>query len=93
MANIKSSKKRIRVSKRNRLQNLYYKSSVRNLIKLFSNSILIYKSSQNIEDKIKAQKILNTVFQFLDKGLKRNVFHKNKVSRKKSRLTIQLKKV
>ena len=35
MANSKSAKKRIEINKRNRLQNKYYKTSVRTLIKLF----------------------------------------------------------
>jgi len=35
MANNKSAKKRIGINKRNRLQNRYYKTSVRTLTKLF----------------------------------------------------------
>jgi len=35
MANNKSAEKRIEITKRNRLQNRFYKSSVRTLIKVF----------------------------------------------------------
>ena len=60
MANNPSASKRILVTERNRLQNRFYKSSVRTLIKLFSQQLEIYKNSQNLDDKIKAQKILNS---------------------------------
>lgn len=91
MANNKSAKKRIIISKRNRLQNQFYKSSVRTLLKMFTKDILFYKDSQNTEDKIKAQKRLNLIYKFLDKGIKKNIFHKNMVARKKSKLAAQLK--
>lgn len=93
MANIKSAQKRIMISKRNRLQNQFYKSSVRTLIKTFSKDLLLYKSSQDLNDKMKAQNRLNLIYKFLDKGTKRNVFHKNMAARKKSKLAAQLRKI
>ena len=56
MANNKSAEKRIEITKRNRLQNRFYKSSVRTLIKVFLKDLDIYKLSQNSLDKEKAQK-------------------------------------
>ena len=91
MANNKSAKKRILIAKRNRLQNRFYKTSVRTLTKLFIKSIEVYKVSQSTEDREKSQKILNSIYSLIDKGLKRKVFHKNTAARKKSQLALQLK--
>jgi len=93
MANNPSASKRILINKRNRLQNLFYKSSVRTLTKLFLKQIDIYKSSQTIEDKNKSQKILNSAYSLIDKGCKKNVFHKNTAARKKSQLALALKSI
>jgi small subunit ribosomal protein S20 len=57
MANSKSAEKRIQINERNRLQNRWYKSSVRTLTKTFFKDLEIYKSSKNPEDKEKLQKI------------------------------------
>ena len=93
MANYKSAKKRIEIAQRNRLRNRFYKSSVRTLIKVFLKDLDIYKSSQNIEDKEKAQKVLNSIYSLIDKGTKKNVFHKNTAAKKKSQLAGYLKSV
>lgn len=91
MANNKSAKKRIEITKRNRLRNRYYKSSVRTLVKMFFQNLEIYKISKSPEDKEKLQKILNSVYSMIDKGTKKNVFHKNTAARKKSKLAAYLK--
>ena len=82
MANNKSAKKRIKINKRNQLQNKHYKTSVRTLIKLFF---------KNLEKKEELNKILNSIYSLLDKGTKKNVFHKNAAARKKSKLAAYLK--
>lgn len=89
--NSKSARKRLLVSKRNRLQNQFYKSYVRTLIKIFLNDLQIYKNSQNLKDKEKIQKLFRLISKYLDKGTKRKVFHKNTAARKKSKLAAQLK--
>jgi len=91
MANNKSAKKRIEINKRNRLRNKYYKTSVRTLIKLFFVNLEVYKNSQSVEDKKKVQEILNSVYSIMDKGTKKNIFHKNLASRKKAKLVAHLK--
>jgi small subunit ribosomal protein S20 len=91
MANNKSAKKRIGVNERNRLRNRFYKSSIRTLIKAFFKNLDIYKASQNSEDKKKLQNLLNSVYSLIDKGTKKNVFHKNTAARKKSKLAAYLK--
>ena len=91
MANNKSAKKRIGINKRNRLRNRYYKSSVRSLIKIFFQGLEIYKTSQNLEEREKLEKILNSIYSLMDKGTKKNIFHKNAAARKKSKLSAYLK--
>ena len=91
MANNKSAKKRIKIAKRNRLKNRYYKSSIRTLVKMFFQNLEIYKVSKDPKEKKKLQKILSSVYSMLDKGTKKNVYHKNTASRKKSKLATYLK--
>jgi small subunit ribosomal protein S20 len=91
MANNKSAEKRIEITKRNRLRNRFYKSSVRTLIKVFLKDLEVYKTSKDPNDKEKVKKILNSIYSLLDKGAKKHVFHKNFTNKKKSRLAISLK--
>ena len=91
MANNKSAKKRILISKRNTLQNRFYKSSVRTLTKRFLKDLETYKISQSNTDKEKAKIVLNSIYSLIDKGSKKNVYHKNTASRKKAKLAALLK--
>ncbi len=91
MANNKSAKKRIEINKRNSLINRHYKSSVKNLIKIFFQGLETYKTSPNPEEKEKLKKILNSIYSLMDKGTKKNIFHKNAATRKKSKLAAYLK--
>ena len=91
MANSKSAEKRIRVNERNRLQNRLYKGSVQTLTKGFIKDVKAYKISQNPEDKEKLQKVLSSIYSLIDKGTKKNVFHKNTAARKKAQLAAYLK--
>jgi len=90
MANNKSAKKRILISKRNNLQNRFYKSSVTTLTKRFLKNLKVYKSSKNRIDKEKAQILLNSIYSLIDKGSKKNVYHKNTAARKKGKLAALL---
>ena len=93
MANNKSAKKRILITKRNRLQNRFYKTSTRTLIKLFLKSVEVYKASPTSENKEKVQNLLNSIYSLIDKGCKKNVFHKNTAARKKSKLSLCFKEL
>jgi len=93
MANNKSAKKRILTNERNRLQNRFYKSSVRTLTKMFLQSVEVYKTSQTNENKQKAQTILNTVYSLIDKATKKNILHKKTAARKKSQLACRFKTI
>ena len=91
MANNKSAKKRIEINKRNRLRNRFYKSSIRTLTKVFLKNLEVYKSSQDLNDKEKAKKLLSSIYSLLDKATKKRIYHKNSAARKKSRLASSLK--
>ena len=86
MANNKSARKRIETNERNRLQNRYYKTSVRTLTKLFLKTL----EEQTPESKEKSKTILNSIYSFLDKGTKKNILHKNTSARQKARLASRL---
>jgi small subunit ribosomal protein S20 len=90
MANNKSAKKRIKTNKRNRLQNRYYKTSVRTLTKLFFKNLEIAKVENTSQSQENLHKILASIYSFLDKGTKKNVFHKNTVAKRKARLASYL---
>jgi small subunit ribosomal protein S20 len=91
MANNKSSEKRIQINERDRLRNRFYKSSVRTLIKSFFKELEIYKISKNLVNKENLKKILSSFYSLIDKGTKKNVFHKNAAARKKAKLAAYLK--
>lgn len=91
MANNKSAEKRIEINKRNRLRNRFYKSSVRTLVKSYLKDLEAYKISQNPDEKEKLKKALSSVYSLIDKGTKKNVFHKNAAARKKAKLAAYLK--
>ena len=48
------------------------------------------ENGQTPESKEKLQTILNSIYSFLDKGTKKNVFHKNTAARQKARLASRL---
>lgn len=90
MANIKSSLKRIGITKRNTLRNKYYKSIVKNFIKKYLISLISYKSQKTDVNLQSSIKILNSVYSKLDKATKAKVVHKNSAARKKSALKLLL---
>lgn len=91
MANNKSAKKRITITERNRLRNRFYKSSVRTLTRSFMKDLEIYKDAKTTENKENLQKTLSSISSLIDKGIKKNVFHKNTAARKKAQLASYLK--
>ena len=75
MANHKSTKKRIRSNQTKNAGNKYIHKTVRNAVKSFL-------SESNNTDEKKVPKIISMI----DKLEKRNVIHKNKASRLKSKI-------
>ena len=86
MANIKSSKKRILVAERNRLQNVAFKSSIKTAVKK------VLELAQG-EDKDALNAALSSVYKLCDKAVVKGILHKNTAARKKSRLTIAVNKL
>ena len=93
MANTKSARKRILINERNRLQNRFYKTSVKNLIKIFFINLEFYQNSPTVENKKKVQDSMNCSYKLIDKAYNKNVFHKNTAARKKSKLALQFKHI
>jgi len=86
VANHKSAKKRIRRTARRQLIN---KSAINNL------RTLEKKLRQTIEnkDKNKALEQLKTLHSEMDRSIRKGVHHKNKINRKKSRLSLLVNSV
>lgn len=80
MANIKSAKKRIKVTAKKTLRNKMIKTRSKSAIK----KVLLAAHSGSKEE---AQSALRTAITVIDKAASKGVFHKNNASRKKSRLT------
>ena len=76
MAHHQSALKRIRQSRRKRLQNRYYAKTTRNLI----------KKLRTTTEKAEAEKLLPMVLSNIDRMVKKNQFHRNKASNLKSKL-------
>ncbi|MBP2033022.1 small subunit ribosomal protein S20 [Clostridium algifaecis] len=83
MANIKSAKKRIKVIQTKTLRNKIIKSSLKTTIKKFLTAV----EAKNV-DEAKVTYIASA--RALDKAASKGVIHKNKATRKKSRLAAKL---
>ena len=92
MANNKSSKKRVLIAERNRLQNRSYKSAVRTLIKRCFTACSTYSQEPGAAAKEAVQTSLNAAFSKIDKAVKVGVLHRNCGANKKSRLSAAVKK-
>ncbi|SDI94271.1 30S ribosomal protein S20 [Salimicrobium halophilum] len=79
MANLKQSKKRVRVNEEARELNAAFKSDMRTAIKRVEK--LAASNDQN------AGEALTAAVQKIDKAVKRGAIHENNGNRKKSRLT------
>lgn len=86
MANIKSAKKRILVTKKKTAQNRMVKSALKTAIKKFETAV----ATKNAEE---AKNLFVNVTKALDNAAQKGVVHKNMAARKKSRLAAKLKTV
>lgn len=86
MANIKSSLKRIDITKRNTLRNKQCSSKIKTFTKNYLISIEKYKLDPNEISLNFVRKNLNMAFSQIDKASKSKVLHKNTAARKKSAL-------
>ena len=86
MANIKSAAKKARRDVKARLRNRGSRSSLKTQLKSFDALIL----SGN---RAEALKLLPAIFGLVDRAQKTGFIHKNAANRKKSRLSIKVKKL
>ncbi|WP_294373114.1 30S ribosomal protein S20 [uncultured Clostridium sp.] len=83
MANIKSAKKRIKVTEVKTLKNRMIKSALKTVIKKFEAAV----EAKNAEE---AKALYTSVVKSLDMAASKGVVHKNMAARKKSRLAAKL---
>ena len=83
MANIKSAKKRIKVTATKTAQNRMVKSALKTVIKKFEAAV----AANNVDE---AKVLFNGAVKALDMAAQKGVVHKNMVARKKSRLAAKL---
>ena len=86
MANIKSSKKRVLIAEANRQRNVAFKTSIKTAVK----KALELAAG---EDKEALNSAVSKVYLLCDKAVVKGILHKNTAARKKSRLTLAVKKL
>lgn len=86
MANIKSAKKRIKITAKKTLRNKMIKSRTSTEIKKVIAAVQIENSQQ-------ANQALKNAVRFIDKAYSKGIYHKNNAARKKSRLTKMVNKI
>ena len=86
MANIKSAKKRILVSKKKEFRNKSIKSKVKTLTKKVEAAVAA-------GDKAEAEAALKVAISEISKAASKGVYHKNTAARKVSRLTLLVNKI
>lgn len=82
------NRKDVAQNKRNRMINRRYSSTIKSLTKLFKSKIKSSVEDLGEENKITLKKdtslIMNNLYSFIDKAVKKRVIHKNNAARKKS---------
>ncbi len=86
MPNIKSAKKRVKVSARQNQENTSKKSRVKNAIKKFNDAIAA-------NDVALAEKLLGETMAIIDAAVSDGVYHKNTGARKKATICRSLDKI
>jgi len=86
MANIKSAKKRVLIAEANRQRNVAFKTSIKTAMK---RAMELAAG----EDKEALNAAISKVYQLCDKAVVKGILHKNTAARKKSRMTIAIKKI
>jgi len=86
MANIKSAKKRILVTKKKEMRNKSIKSKVKTLVKKVEAAI-------EAGDQAAAKEALTLATSKISKAANKGIYHKNTAARKISRLTVAVNKM
>jgi small subunit ribosomal protein S20 len=84
------NRKTVAQNKRNRVINRRYVSTIKTLSKIFLLKMANLNKTENSEVqtplRTEAQNLLNSLYSNIDKAVKKNVLHKNRAARKKSKL-------
>ena len=86
MPNIKSAKKRVKVTATKTLRNKMFKSQMKTTIKKFHSAV-------ESGDKAAAAEAYKAAVVVVDKAAKRNIIHKNAAAHKKSQFSVALNKM
>ncbi len=86
MANIKSAKKRIKVTAKKTLRNKMVKSQTKTAVKKVTTAI----ENKDVET---AKANLSNAIKAIDKACTKGIFHKNTAANKKSKLTKAVNKI
>nr|YP_011007483.1 30S ribosomal protein S20 [Sporochnus bolleanus]WAM64912.1 30S ribosomal protein S20 [Sporochnus bolleanus] len=86
MANSRSSKKRIKINKRNNIQNNSYKSLIKTSEKKLLTLIKQDRDKQDDKTQFRINQLFTLAISSIDKAVKKNIIHKNTAARKKSNL-------
>ncbi len=86
MPNIKSAKKRVKVTEKKTLINLSHKTALKTAIKKF-------EAAAATGNKEEATVLFNQAVKKLDQSVSRGILHKNNAARKKSQLALKLAKL
>ncbi|MCH5210277.1 MAG: 30S ribosomal protein S20 [Oscillospiraceae bacterium] len=86
MPNIKSAKKRVKVTEKKTLINMSHRTALKTAIKKFEAAVAA-------GDKENAKTLFNEASKKLDQGVSRGILHKNNAARKKSQLALKLAKL
>ena len=86
MANIKSAKKRIIISKKREMRNKSVKSRVKTMVKKVEAAI-------EAGNKAEAEAALQVAISEISKAANKGIYHKNTAARKISRLTVAVNKI
>lgn len=86
MPNIKSAKKRVKVTSVKTLQNKIFKTQLKNIVKKFEAAV-------EAGDKANAEVMYKAAVKKVDHAVVRNIMHKNAAARKKSQFTKALNRM
>ncbi|MBQ3869616.1 MAG: 30S ribosomal protein S20 [Clostridia bacterium] len=86
MPNIKSAKKRVKVTETKTLQNKMFRSSLKTMIKK-------YTAALNSGDKEAASAAYKAAVKKIDQAAAKGIISKNAAARKKSQFTLKLNKM
>lgn len=86
LPNIKSAKKRVRVSEEKALRNRMFKSSYKTTVKKYQAAVVA-------GDKEAAATLYKDAVKKVDQAAAKGIIHKNAAARKKSRFTLMLNNI